>query len=187
MAELADEALMLAKEQLAAVLPRRWRHVQAVGLKATRVGALLFEPADDAVLVAAAWLHDVGYSPTIVDTGFHPLDGARWLRERGFNERVTSLVAHHSCAWLEADERGLSVELDREFVREETMVADALWYADMTTGPDGEDMTVGDRLAEATSRYGPNDIVSRFLVRAEPAIVAAVERTDELLREASAR
>ncbi|WP_394378549.1 hypothetical protein [Saccharopolyspora spinosa] len=33
-------------------------------------------------LVAAAWLHDIGYSPEIGHTHFHPLDGARWLQSQ---------------------------------------------------------------------------------------------------------
>jgi hypothetical protein len=34
--------------------------------------------------VAAAWLHDIGYAPAIAEsgTGFHPLDGARYLRDK---------------------------------------------------------------------------------------------------------
>ncbi len=31
-------------------------------------------------LVAAAYLHDIGYAPELAITGFHPLDGARHLR-----------------------------------------------------------------------------------------------------------
>ena len=30
----------------------------------------------------AAWLHDVGYAPSLVETGLHALDGARFLRDR---------------------------------------------------------------------------------------------------------
>jgi hypothetical protein len=31
--------------------------------------------ADRPVLIAAAWLHDIGYAPGLPETGFHPLDG----------------------------------------------------------------------------------------------------------------
>ncbi|WP_199733552.1 HD domain-containing protein [Micromonospora sp. BL4] len=50
------------------------------------------------VLVAAAWLHDVGYAPGITASGLHALDGASCLRRQGFEERVTNLVAYHSYA-----------------------------------------------------------------------------------------
>src|SRR5262245_37694101 len=121
--------------ELAESLPRRWRHVQAVAAKAERI-ALVVPVAEPPVLVAAAWLHDVGYAPRIVATSFHALDGARWLRDHGWDARLASLVANHSCATYEADERGLGIDLRSEFPAETSALVDALWYADMTTGPD---------------------------------------------------
>jgi hypothetical protein len=62
--------------------------------------------ADDAgVLDPAAILHDVGFWPSIALTGFHALDGARYLRSVSYDERVTDLVAHHSCAAVEPVEQ----------------------------------------------------------------------------------
>jgi HD superfamily phosphodiesterase len=63
-------------------------------------------PHDVETVLVAAWLHDIGYSPTAVDTGFHPLDGARYLSAHGWPARICSLVAHHSAAVLMASERG---------------------------------------------------------------------------------
>ncbi|MDQ7908365.1 phosphohydrolase [Phytohabitans sp. ZYX-F-186] len=180
--DLVTEARALAAALLAEQLPRRWSHVQAVGTKAAQVSAVL-EGSDQSVLVAAAWLHDIGYAPPLADTGFHPLDGGRWLRSQGFDDRVARLVAHHTCALLEADERGLAEDLTTEFEREESATADALWYCDATTGPDGQDLDVLDRLNEIRARYGPNTIVTRFIDRAEPQIVAAVQRTRKRLAD----
>ena len=84
---------------LAKALPRRWAHVQGVASKAEHVAASL--ALSDEALVAAAWLHDVGYAPEVTDTGFHPLDGARYLAGAGVPERVVNLVARHSYAILE--------------------------------------------------------------------------------------
>ncbi|MGA3563804.1 HD domain-containing protein [Melissospora conviva] len=177
-----DAAREIARRMLAVPLPRRWSHVQAVAAKSSTVlGAVDAEDRD--LFVAAAWLHDVGYSPELVDTGFHSLDGGRWLRREGISERLAALVAHHSCAWLEAEERGLGPTLAAEFPREESAVADALCFADMTTGPDGQDFEVLGRLAEIRSRYGPGHLVTRFITRAEPEIVAAVRRTEGRLAE----
>ena len=58
----------------------RLDHTRQVARQAGRAAHLLPEPWRSA-LVDAAWLHDVGYARELVDTGFHPLDGARWLRE----------------------------------------------------------------------------------------------------------
>jgi HD domain-containing protein len=177
---LVDQARALAETHLAADLPRRWIHVRAVAAKAEGV-ALILDERDRPVLVSAAWLHDLGYAKGIASTGFHPLDGARFLRQQGFDGRVTELVAHHSCAVVEAEVRGLYGELATEFHREYSPTADALWYCDMTTGPDGQDFEVLERLDEIRTRYGPDHVVTRFINRAELDIVDAVRRTEERL------
>jgi hypothetical protein len=55
-------------------------------------------------------------------------------------------------------------------------VRDALWYADLTTGPDGQPMTVRERLAEIRGRYGPDSVVTRTWGRAEPHVLAVQGR-----------
>jgi len=87
-------------------------------------------------------------------------------------------VAHHSCALLEAEERGLRDELAAEFELERPELVDALIFCDMTTTPDGGHTTPADRLNEIVSRYGPDTIVCRFIQRAAPEIHAAAERVD---------
>ena len=182
MGSLAERAERYAEEWLAVTLPRRWRHIQAVAIKADRISAAL--SAENAeILVASAWLHDIGYVPELVSTGLHSLDGARFLRTQGFPERVCGFVAHHSCAVFEADERGIAKELAAEFSEEHSAVTDALWYADMTTGPDGQSLDVADRLGEVRQRYGPDHLVTRFWARAEPSLVNAVRRTEQRLAD----
>jgi len=173
-----DEAAELARKMLAETLPRRWRHVRSVARRARWVAKEL--PLSDD-LVAAAWLHDIGYAPELVETGFHPLDGARYLRRVGVDEPVVSLVAYHSCAQIEADVRGLSVELASEFSPADASLADALLYCDMTTGPDGDCVRPADRLVEIRGRYGPDHEVTRFVQRAAPEILATAGRVEELL------
>ncbi|WP_433457759.1 HD domain-containing protein [Micromonospora sp. CA-248212] len=168
-------AATTSQRYLQVALPRRWLHVRAVAARAEGLAHLVGD--DTELLTAAAWLHDIGYAPGIADTGFHALDGARWLQRHGFGDRIAALVAHHSCAVHEADERGLGQALASEFPREETAVSDALWYADMTTGPDGQDLTVDERLAEIRQRYGPDDVVTRFWQKAEPMLREVVDRT----------
>ena len=141
---------------------------------------MLFAGPDADILKAAAWLHDLGYAPDIRDTGFHPLDGAVWLRRCGFENRVCALVAYHTCADIEAEQRGFADRL-KAFPRETSLVADALLYADMTSGPDGQDFTVGARLDEIVSRYGDGHGVARFVQRASPVILEAAERVETQL------
>jgi putative nucleotidyltransferase with HDIG domain len=98
-----------SERTLSSALPRRWAHVQGVARKARSLAAALSD--DAALLEAAAILHDVGYAPDLAQTGFHPLDGARFLRTIDAPERLVSLVAHRSCAEGEARMRGLEQDL----------------------------------------------------------------------------
>ena len=146
---------------MAGVLPRRWRHVQAVAARAERLSAI--PGVAGQVLAAAAWLHDIGYAPDLHDTGFHPIDGGRFLRKLGVDDRLACLVAHHSCAVYEARVRGLEDVLLAEFPQEASVTYDALVFCDLTTGPAGQPVTYTERMREIKNRYGPDHEVSRAL------------------------
>lgn len=176
------DALSAARDEarrLVEPLGRRWQHLAAVGRKAETVGPEMGLDAD--LLAAACWLHDIGYAPELVDTGMHAIDGARHLRRTGWDERIVSMVAHHSCAVLEAEERGLNVEL-AEFEYPEPEYEDAVCFCDMTTGPAGADVGARDRLDEIEDRYGPDHLVTRFIRRARPEILGAVSRVEDRRR-----
>ena len=63
-------------------LGNRWLHVQGVVERVRQVGEA-FNEDDRCCLIAAAYLHDIGYTPALQQTGFHPIDGARYLRSLG--------------------------------------------------------------------------------------------------------
>jgi hypothetical protein len=144
---LAAWAQDLARTLLADALPRRWAHVQGVAGRARGLVG-----ADAWLLESAAWLHDIGYLPDLATTGLHGLDGARYLRDvEHADPTLCRLVAHHSCAVIEAEERGLAAVLRREFELPPQALADALTCCDMTTSPDGEHVHVSRRLARSTT------------------------------------
>ena len=149
--ELSDWADDLARHHLAATLPRRWAHTQGAAARARSLAPIL---GSNAYLVeAAAWLHDIGYAPHLARTGFHPLDGARYLRDvEQADDVLCCLVAHHSCAIIEAEERDLAGQLLSEFQPVRGDLTGALIYCDMTTGPDGKATPVEERLAEIVTR-----------------------------------
>lgn len=65
-------------ERLLSPLGNRWMHTQAVAAVAHRLAAS-DGAIDGPVLIAGAYLHDVGYAPALHETGHHGIDGARYL------------------------------------------------------------------------------------------------------------
>lgn len=126
---------------------------------------------------AAAWLHDVGYAQPIAYVGFHPLDGARFLRAgTEADGMICRLVAHHSGAEVEAEARNLPA-VAAEFELPPAPLLDALTYCDMTTGVDGRRVEVEERLAEILTRYPHDHVVHRSITRSALLLRAAARNT----------
>lgn len=133
------------------------------------------------MLVAAAYLHDIGYAPDLAATGFHSLDGARHLQALGY-ERLAGLVAHHTRGIHEARLLGLDQALS-EFDDEDSIVSAALAYCDLTTGPNGELMTPEQRRADVEARYGEDDPVTMGLRAAWPELMDRVDQVEVLRKQ----
>jgi putative nucleotidyltransferase with HDIG domain len=174
----------LAQELLADALPRRWAHTQGVARQARSLADQV--GAASALIEAAAWLHDIGYAPTVAATGFHPLDGARYLRDvHAAEQTLCVLVAYHSGSAVEAEERGMSAEL-AEFGPPDrhARLLSVLTAADMTTGPDGDLTSPTARIEEILHRYPVGDVVYRAVSRSAGSLIATSER---VLNERAAR
>jgi hypothetical protein len=156
----------------------RWLHTKGVVERAQQVGEA-FDEANCELLVAAAYLHDIGYAPELQVTGFHPLDGAYYLLSNN-QERLASLVAYHSEAQFEARLRGLAAELNT-IPHEHSAIADALTYCDMTTGPSGLYISFEERLEDIFQRYDEGHIVGQAILQAVPSLTHAVKQTQLLI------
>ena len=159
---------------------QRLAHVAGVALAAA-VASRAVADEDAELLIASAWLHDIGYSEQLRRTGFHPLDGGRHLRDTGASDRLCRLVANHTTASVEAKARGLAQVLAEEFPPEDSPTADALTYADLTTGADGAPTTVEARLDDIYDRYPSGHVVHESIRRAEPDLIATVRRVESRL------
>src|SRR5680860_134963 len=126
------------------------------------VRLLPFDVSDSVVM--AAWLHDVGYGESVAATGFHPVDGARWLADQDAPPGVVALVAHHSGAWFEAEERGFADAIAR-FPEPDQDQLDVLTLIDMSTGPTGRRVSIPERLTEILQRYPSDHPVHRAVTR----------------------
>jgi hypothetical protein len=99
---------------------------------------------------------------------------------------VGGVVAHHSGARFLAEVNGLADELaafddPRGW---EGPLADALVWADQTTGPEGDLVCVHARLAEARDRHGEGSDLTRAHERRAPAVRAAAAATQRRLARA---
>ncbi len=155
----------------------RWLHAQGAADAARRVLPCI-DPADQDLLVAAAWLHDIGFDHPNPPTGLHSLDGAYLLRDAGWPERLVSLVAHHSEARFLAAGMGLLDTLN-EFEREISPVSDALVYADMSSAVDGQPVTVHLRLSDLRYRHSDDELPMRIALSSrEPHLILSTARTE---------
>lgn len=129
----------------------------------------------------AGWLHDVGYSERVVRTGFHPLDAARWLRDRDWPIATCRLVAWHTGASVESRLLGLDRELAAEFDRPPAWPAAVLTWADLTSSPGGELCSVSHRLADMLRRYPSDSVVHQSIMEATPMLLGAASEVEARL------
>ena len=171
---LAAWAEQTARTVLQDSLPRRWAHSQGVAARARALSQAVGPDAE--LLEAAAWVHDIGYAPGLDATGFHPLDGARYLRDvQHAGPVLCALVAHHSYALVAAGDSDLARELAVEFPDVPGPLLAALSYCDMTTSPDGAPVSFAWRLADIHARYGDGHTVTEGINRSLPQLSAAIE------------
>jgi len=172
----------LAARLLANELPQRWLHVQSVASFATEIVRQI--PSSTKAAIAAAWLHDIGYVSSLADTGFHPLDAARYLRANDWSAEICDLVAHHTNARHQASYVGLAGELDHEFTDTRSLDRDILWMSDAHAGPSGQRFTIEQRIDEIAARYGEPHFVTQSMREIRPDLEAALARVDDAIAAA---
>lgn len=120
--KLARWAHILSRSWLNGPMPERWESCRVAAVEAERIAPSL--GADGELLIAAAYLHDVGSAPDLAVTGCSPLDGARYLLTSSGPARLAHLVAHQP--W-ELRDSTLIAAID-EFDDEMSPLRDAFWY-----------------------------------------------------------
>ncbi|MBW4983244.1 hypothetical protein KZZ07_11885 [Mameliella sp. CS4] len=109
-------------------------------------------------LVIAAAYHDIGYAEAFAVTGFHPVDGAVLARADGCDAGVVDAVLHHSGA------RGLCLRMRPDLAGRygptcrmmDTALSRALTFCDNRSGPNGEALTLAERIADIRWRHAGN-------------------------------
>lgn len=158
-------------------LPRRWAHVKAAGVAAE---GLVRSHSMPAAVARATWLHDIGYGPSVSVTGFHALDGAQFLARVGFEMPIVGLVAYHTGAQFEAEQRGLLVNL-MEIPEPDNELLDLLTMIDVSISPNGQTVRDIDRVDEILNRYEPGHPVHDAVTRSAPYLLNSSARGKKLL------
>ena len=184
MSPLVRDAQTLA-HTLLAEYPCRLDHVGGAAMIAgMAAGALRVEHAD--TVIAAAWLHDIGYAAAVARTGFHPLDGALFLAREGWPDPVVFMVAHHSHAAVLAPYYGVHHHMALlEHV--EGQADDIITFSDLRAGTNGLGADPRDRIDDMRQRHAdrtfvPDDIREaryRMLLTAAARVNAAVNRATQ--------
>lgn len=111
-------------------------HSQGAAGRAKAIERHLLGPWRQA-LVPAAWLHEIGQSAQVTQTGCAPLDAARYLRYLGWDPEICRLVAWQGAGYARANQLGLTDMLESEFAEPEVGAYAAINWTHLTTAPDG--------------------------------------------------
>lgn len=109
-------------------------------------------------LILAAIYHDIGYAETLIETGYHPIDGALVARRDGLDPEISDAVLHHSGAWALAQRSrpDLMQYYGCDCRMMHTQLSRALTFCDTHSGPHGERFALTERLAEIRIRHAKN-------------------------------
>ena len=170
----------LLAEKLLTGVGTRLAHTRRVAERARSASGLAPAPWRDAVALAG-WVHDIGYAPALVETGFHPLDGARYLRASGWPEEVCRLVAFHTGAATEAALRWPAGGMGEDFDPPPSEALAVLTWADLTSSPTGEVCSAAERIAEILRRYEEGSVVHRAVLQSREEFLEATGRGEAAL------
>ncbi len=169
----------LLKRELAST-PDRLQHILVVADRVRQSARDINELHPELYLserlaYCAALVHDIGYLPEAVETGFHPIDGYRYLVKARMRQ-LADLIVGHSTAPEEAEILGFQA-----ITCSEHLAAKLITYWDMQVGPTGETLSFAERCADIRHRYGESSPTVVALERAEPRLRQIFQAMDTLL------
>jgi len=185
------KAAVMDEERLARYLAPHERRYQHILGTVRRMEALLphldVPPAWHALLVHACYLHDIGYSPSLNQYGYHPLDGALFAQSQGFAKPIVAAVLYHSGARETAQRTRPDLaasyrENDRFLTKVDQLFIDLVTYCDLHTSPTGAEVSLEERVKDVVRRYGEGHEVSRMMLRNMPLYEETVARVKKLLK-----
>lgn len=149
-----------------AVSLNRFKHIEGVVSKMSYILARIsnIRAKTKEKLINIAYLHDIGYSEKLTKSGFHPLDGAIFAIENGFDDIIVKSVLFHTGAAGEAALRGGYIAETYKNINKLLCEEDMFWigmisYCDLHTDSIGRHITLEKRIGDVFRRYAAEDIV----------------------------
>jgi HD superfamily phosphodiesterase len=158
--------------------PARLQHILVVAEQVRQSARAIHarhpaEPIDEGAAHCAGLVHDIGYLAQARETGFHPLDGYRFLREHGA-ESLARCIVGHSSSPEEARLRGLSLPDGTEDI-----AAKLVTYWDMRVKQGGEIVSYAERLEDILRRHGRESVVGQAQILADGRIRRLISEIEE--------
>lgn len=158
-----DRARQLA-EDLLGTDSAEYHHSEGAAARATTIERHLlgrWRPA----LVPAAWLHEIGHSRHVAQTGCAQLDAARYLRYLDWSTEVGRLVANQGAGYAHAHHLGLGQMLETEFPEPQVGPYIAINWAHLTISAGGTPQSIEAGIDQAlqgcvAARFSRDDMIA---------------------------
>ena len=160
--------------------PDRLRHILTVARKVRETAQQLsakYPEMDLDVNVAycAALLHDIGYLDALTVSGFHPIDGANYLRECGYPDLAEYILGHSN-----SPEQATLLQIEG-VVMSPHIIAKLITYWDIRVRQGGALVSYAERLDDIKTRYGVESQVWKSHLLAHDRISQLVQEIEDLL------
>lgn len=117
----------------------------------------------------AVELHDIGYSPKCVSTGFHPLDGALYLAATSqYSDTQLYAILMHSNAddlvKYQSETTQALFHYVLKTINKDKSILELVTLADGITDGKGNLVTPLERIADISERYGEDNHVTQIAI-----------------------
>ncbi len=118
----------------------------------------------------AVELHDIGYSPRCVSTGFHPLDGALYLAATSqFSDtQLYAILMHSDAEELVKYQSETTQALFHDVLKtinKDNSILELVTLADGITDGKGKLVTPQERVADISKRYGEDNYITQIAIK----------------------
>lgn len=165
----------------------RLNHIISVGKMMEEITFFLFlDNKTRQLAIDCAYLHDIGYSEKVKDTGFHPYDGYLFCLEKGYDPSIAKIVLLHSGSFSQ-------MLLNRNHLEEiyhkaintltakEKLILDLVSFCDTHINGYGKRVSLSERVNDIYERHPTNKTVKAHMFIEHPYYKSLEEKYGHLI------